>query len=276
MVQSIITNTASINTQRTLSNTNLNLQTAIARLSSGLRINSAKDDAAGLAIATRMQAQVNGLNQAVRNANDAISLSQTAEGALGTMTDMLQRMRELAVQAANGSNSTSDRIALNQEFGQLKSEIARTSSTTSFNGLKLFSGKFSGGIKFQVGANASETITISIAHLSLSALSHLSAASVGSITASRATSAINLIDGALNSINSKRAQLGAIQNRFQSTIQNIQINAQNLTDAHGRIMDADFAMETSNLTKNQILTQAGTAMLAQANALPQSVLSLLK
>ena len=382
MALTINTNLASLNAQRNLSSSQGSLATSMQRLSSGLRVNSAKDDAAGLAIASRMDSQVRGLTIAARNANDGISLSQTAEGALGKVSDMLQRMRELAVQASNASNSQSDRDALNAEVTSLKNEIGRVSSQTSFNGTKLLDGTFSSQ-QFQVGANAGETITVaSIADVSLaqlggttniatasvaasgltgfataiaaggvtingtdigvvaaagsageratqlvSAINNVSAqtsvsasydAATGQIslrsnsgnivvagttnsatvagfangtTAAAATTgiaglnvsgfasaqtAIVQIDNALSQVNTSRADMGALQSRFENVVSNVQIMNENLTAARGRIVDADFAAETANMSRANILQQAGTAMVAQANQLPQQVLQLLR
>lgn len=387
MAAVINTNIASLNTQRNLSSSQSALNTSIQRLSSGLRINSAKDDAAGLAIANRMDSQVRGLNVAIRNSNDGISLAQTAEGALGKVGDMLQRMRELAVQSVNSTNSQTDRDALQSEVTQLKEEIGRLATTTKFNGTALINGTFTSK-DFQVGANAGETIQLaSVGDASLATLGSLTAAdtyqanagnissftaintassvvintvtvnfnsgadltagkaafkvafdtakasnsallgnvsydttngltssaaadtqadiTVGAVTngvaglttaadslvagatvagitsltvatAADATAAITGIDAALTSINSSRATLGAVQNRFESVVANLQVAAENQTAAKSRIMDADFAAETANLTRGQILQQAGTAMLAQANSLPNGVLALLR
>jgi flagellin len=389
MAQTINTNVASLNAQRNLSTSQGSLATSLQRLSSGLRINSAKDDAAGLAISERFSSQIRGLNQAVRNANDGISLSQTAEGALAEVGNNLQRIRELAVQASNGTNTQADRDALNSEVTQLKAEIQRVSEQTKFNDTALLDGSFT-GVSFQVGANAGETITIdSIANVATGSLGGTltrytatvnaaamtdfgtavvagtltidgggtsGAVSLGGISAaaneqeragqiaeainrvssqtgvgasydqvtgsltltnsnasqitfagaaatvaiagftgangtSTSTTGINAltvssftdaqltidqIDNALKSVNESRAKLGAIQNRFSSTIANLQTTTENLSASRGRIVDADFASETANLTRGQILQQAGTAMLAQANGLPQNVLSLLR
>jgi len=383
MPQTINTNISSLNAQRNLNTSQSSLATSMQRLSSGLRVNSAKDDAAGLAIAERMNTQVRGLNVAARNANDGISLSQTAEGSLGKVGDMLQRIRELAVQSSNATNSQTDRDALNAEVTALKDEIGRVAGQTAFNGVKLLDGTFSSQ-QFQVGANAGETITVSaIANASLAQLggttnitsmsvaasaltgfatgiaaggltintvdigaiagaasasdranqlvaainavapqTHTQAsydASTGMInlrnntdanitiggtvdlasvagfangvTAAVATTgimgldisnfgkaqtALVQVDNALTQINSSRANLGAIQSRFESVISNIAIMSENTTAARGRIMDADFAAETANLSRAQILQQAGTAMVAQANQLPQGVLALLR
>jgi len=373
----INTNLASLNTQRNLSVSQSSLSTSIQRLSTGMRINSAKDDAAGLAISSRMDSQVRGLTTAARNANDGVSLAQTAEGSLGKIGDMVQRMRELAVQSSNATNSASDRGALQTEVGQLKQEIDRVSQTTNFNGTKLLDGSFTAA-KFQVGANAGESITVSsitnaqlagmgsvtrASTQSSTAITSLGATSLGDMTvngtdigvlaaagttqerqaqvvdavnrvstttgvgasfdaqnnaivltsnatitltgaagakvgfvaADSATAAasanmasldvssyggaqlaIQQCDAALTQINGARANLGAVQNRFDNAIANIQISAENTTAAKSRITDTDFAAETANLTRGQILQQAGNAMLSQANQLPQQVLSLLK
>jgi flagellin len=385
MPQVINTNLISLNAQRNLSMSQSSLATSLQRISSGLRINSAKDDAAGLAIASRFSSQINGLNQAARNANDGISLMQTAEGSLGVITDNLQRIRELAVQSRNVTNSATDRAALNTEAQQLKAEIDRVATTTSFNGVKIIDGSFTAQA-FQVGANVGETITVanlvnaqsavlgssSIAQVTGAAASAFTAITAGDLTingvsvgaigadtnaANRAASvsaainsyssqtgvyatilssaptqvvlsnsgsvpatpnvviglagtatvattgltaattvptittgfaaldissvagadtAMTTMDAALQAVNTARATLGALQNRFSSVVSNLQATSENLSASRSRIQDADFAVETSNLTRSQILQQAGTAMLAQANALPQSVLALLK
>ncbi|RHW23152.1 flagellin [Pseudomonas jilinensis] len=395
MSLTVNTNVASLNTQRNLNSSASSLQTSLQRLSTGSRINSAKDDAAGLQIANRLTSQVNGLNVAVRNANDGISLAQTAEGALQQSTNILQRMRDLALQSANGSNSTSEREALNAEVTQLKKEIDRISNTTTFGGRKLLDGNF-GISSFQVGSAANEIISVGIGEMSSSslngtfyteafgaatfdtpadyvggtaviavtldgvadpvelsveldasddadtitaklaaavndanlgvsvqkdgddnwqvitnsnaagdgpavtdiefttlpaevemsdiALDDTSAAAAADSTVSAiditsaygAQAAVLVIDEAIRMIDSQRADLGAVQNRFENTIANLQNIAENVSAARGRIQDTDFAAETANLTKNQILQQAGTSILAQANQLPQAVLSLLQ
>lgn len=384
MAAIINTNIASLNTQRNLSASQSSLQTSLQRLSSGLRINSSKDDAAGLSIANRMDSQIRGQQVAIRNSNDGISLAQTAEGALASVTDSLQRMRELAVQSSNATNTQVDRDALNAEVTQLKAEIDRVAGQTSFNGTKLLDGTFAAA-NFQVGANAGDTISVnSIANVNTSALGGsvnvaTASASAALITSSStpiaaggvvintidigaipaagspleragqlvnainlksaqtnvgasydaATGAITLrsssgniavtgsvndatvtgfdnttgsatavattgiaglnvssysnsqlaltqIDAAIKSVNSSRADMGAIQNRFSSVISNLQSTVENVSAAKSRIMDADFAAETANLTRGQILQQAGTAMLAQANSLPNGVLALLR
>ena len=269
MALSVNTNLMSMTAQRNLSGTQTGLATAMERLSSGLRINSAKDDAAGLAIASRMNAQVRGMNVAIRNAGDAISLAQTAEGGLNEITNMLQRMRELAVQSKNATNSSSDRINLNAEYQQLNTEITRQVGATKFNGVAIIGG--GAGINvFQVGANASDTISVTTTTMA-------AAAAAGDILdVTNAGTAIGAVDTALDLVTTNRATYGAIQNRFESVISNLQVASENQAAAAGRIMDADFAMETANLTRFQILQQAGTAMVAQANSAPQSILSLLQ
>ncbi len=270
----INTNISSLNAQRNLAKSQEDLNQAMERLSSGLRINSAKDDAAGLAISDRMSSQIRGLNQAARNAQDGISLAQTAEGALDETTNLVQRMRELAVQAANDTNTTTDRKSLDDEFQQLAKEMQRIAQTTTFNGKVLLSGAFATNpAVFQVGANANETVSLTISAATISALG-LSGANVASYSA--AQSSINLIDKALAQIDSIRGTLGAAQNRFESTIANLKNVAENLSAARSRIMDADIAQETSEMTKNNILQQAGVSVLSQANQTPQLALSLLK
>ncbi len=293
MAQIINTNLMSLNAQRNLSTTQNTLSNAIQRLSTGLRVNSAKDDAAGLAIAERMNAQVRGMNVAIRNSNDGISLAQTAEGSLGKVGDMLQRMRELAVQSANATNSTSDQTSLNEEFSQLQQEIGRTIDATKFNGASVL--KSTAGLEFQVGAGVSTEDKISVTGVDLSASSsevfksfttsgssalRINDAATSGATAtqgaSNARAAITQIDSALSEINSKRAQFGAVQNRFESVISNLQVAVENQSAARSRIMDADFASETAALTRSQVLQQAGTAMLSQANSIPNNVLALLR
>jgi flagellin len=275
MAAVINTNIASINSQRNLSASQSSLNRSIERLSSGLRINSAKDDAAGLSIATRMDAQVRGSNVAIRNANDAISFAQTADGALGNVTDALQRMRELAVQSANATNNAGDRTNLNAEFSQLQSEITRITGNTKFNGNTVLTGTAN---TFQVGADTTDTIAVTGTDLTAAAAkTAISAgATIDVTTAAKATSAITAIDNALDEVNTERATFGAVQNRFTSVVSNLQNKVENTSAAKSRIMDADFAAETANLTRGQILQQAGTAMLAQANSMPNGVLALLK
>ena len=267
MSLTINTNINSLNAQRSLGTSQMSLATSMQRLSSGLRINSASDDAAGLAIADRMNAQIKGTNVAIRNANDGISLAQTAEGALATVTDALQRMRELAVQAQNGTNGTTDRANLDTEYQQLSSEITRIASQTKFNGVAIVGGG-AGAQVFQVGANNGDTLTITTSAVTTVA---------GDLTTSaNASTAVAALDTELNTITSNRATYGAAINRFGFAISNLGITAENQTASRGRIMDADFASETANLSRANILQQAGTAMVAQANSQPQGVLALLR
>ncbi len=279
MAMTINTNIMSLNAQRNASITQGSMATSLQRLSSGLRVNSAKDDAAGLAIAERMNAQVRGMNVAIRNANDGISLAQVAEGGLSTMAEILQRMRELAVQSINSTNQASDVSALNQEFGQLRDEIARTMTAVQFNGTSLFTN--SADFSFQVGANSGQSITILASDINISTATSITDITTGAnsgLTATNAANALVLdgIDKALTVINATRATLGAVQSRFDNTINFLKTAVENQSAARGRIMDADFAQETSNLSRTQILQQAGTAMIAQANQLPQNVLKLLQ
>ena len=312
MASTINTNVMSLNAQRNLSSSQAGMATAMQRLSSGLRVNSAKDDAAGLAIAERMQSQVRGMSVALRNANDAVSLTQTGEGALSKIGDALQRMRELAVQSRNATNNDDDRASLQKEFGELQDEIKRVIDNTAFNGTKLLDGS-SQKLEFQVGANTTASDKIEIAKIDLvgtpsqtdavstditkstadvvlaTAYSRQSADAQGiyiggyknGSTPDKATTtdidtAINVIDKALDRVNEQRATFGAVQNRFNAVIESLQVNIENISTSRGRIMDADFAAETANLARSQILTQAGTAMLAQANQAPQQVLTLLR
>ena len=281
MSATINTNIVSMNAQRSTSASQMSLSTAMQRLSSGLRVNSAKDDAAGLAIAERMNAQVRGMNVAIRNANDGISLAQTAEGALSKVGDSLQRMRELAVQARNATNSDSDKNSLNKEFAQLQSEITRVLGGTAFNGKKIL-GADGTTLAFQIGANTTSDDQVSVSSENMTQNADISAVTVSTATigstadAVAIASVIDNIDTALNTINDTRATFGATQSRFEAIIANLQQSVENQAAARGRIMDADFATETANLSRAQILQQAGTAMVAQANQLPQQVLSLLR
>ena len=275
----INTNIASLNAQRNSSTSQLSLATSMQRLSSGLRVNSAKDDAAGLAIAERMNAQVRGMNVAVRNANDGISLAQTAEGALGKVTDSLQRMRELAVQARNATNTTTDLDSIGKEYAQLGEEIGRVLNATSFNGKAILAGA-AGSQTFQVGANTTTNDEVVIATTDMANNADITA--VTSATFDNTTTTADLktiidnIDTAINTVSTERAGLGAAQNRFDAVISNLQISVENQSAARSRIMDADFASETANLSRAQILQQAGNAMIAQANQAPQQVLRLLQ
>lgn len=273
MAQTINTNSISLNAQRNLSSTQSAMATSMQRLSSGLRINTAKDDAAGLAISDRMNAQVKGMNVAIRNANDAVSMLQTADGAAGKLTDMLQRMRELAVQAANGTNNSGDIANLAAEYSSLSDEITRVTASATFNGTTLLDAAAAANpIKFQVGPNTTDTIDVSLSDLATAAVAGI-AAFTDTATANAQLAAL---DTALTEVTTARATYGAAQNRVEAAISSLQINAENLSAARGRIVDADFAHETANLARVQILQQAGTAMVAQANQLPQSVLQLLK
>lgn len=271
MAQVINTNVASLNAQRNLLTSQGSLNQALQRLSSGLRVNSAKDDAAGLAIAQRMTSQSRGMSVAIRNANDAISLAQTAEAGIGVMSDHLQRMRELAVQAASGQYSTSDRTALDTEFQQLASEVARVAGNTMFNG-KAVIGASAGAFTFQVGAGTTANDTISATTSDLTGVY-----AGGDITTStNATTAMGALSTAIDALNTSRATLGAYQSRFEGVVSALSASVENTDAARSRIMDTDYAAETAKLSRAQILQQAGTAMLAQANALPQNVLSLIR
>ncbi|MFQ2762382.1 flagellin B [Aeromonas caviae] len=310
MAMYINTNTSSLNAQRNLMNTNKSLDTSYTRLASGLRINSAKDDAAGLQISNRLTSQINGLDQGNRNANDGISVAQTAEGAMDEVTSMLQRMRTLAQQSANSSNNADDRDALQAEYKQLTTEINRIAGDTTFGGQKLLNGKYEGS--FQVGADAGQTISFKMttafsmtgiadatkASASVTAITStnstgadawvvaVSTASTSKVTwadiddisgstGSSAQLAMANLDFMIQAVDSKRAELGAVQNRFDSTIRNQSNISENLSAARSRIRDADFATETANMTKQNILQQAASSILAQANQRPQSALSLL-
>ncbi|HEH9429810.1 TPA: flagellin A [Aeromonas sobria] len=302
----INTNVSSLNAQRNLMNTNKSLDTAYTRLASGLRINSAKDDAAGLQISNRLTSQINGLDQGNRNANDGISVAQTAEGAMDEVTSMLQRMRTLAQQSANDSNSKDDRTALQQEYKQLSTEINRIAGDTTFGGQKILAGGYKG--TFQVGAEAGQTISFKMtSSFKLTGIAEMTkgkavikaastatvadawavTASTGKVTwgdiddisgstGSSAQLALANLDFMIGAVDSKRAELGAVQNRFDSTIRNQANISENVSAARSRIRDADFATETANLTKQNILQQAASTILSQANQRPQSALSLLQ
>ncbi len=297
----INTNVSSLNAQRNMMNSTKSLDTSYTRLASGLRINSAKDDAAGLQISNRLTSQINGLDQGNRNANDGISLAQTAEGAMDEVTGMLQRMRTLAQQSANGSNSDKDRAALQKEVNQLGAEINRISTSTTFAGTKLLDGNFSG--TFQVGADANQTIGFSLVQsggFSISGIAKAAGTDVnlgtvigtsidmtsifgggadGDIkigTQTDAQAVLAATDLMLEVVDSKRAELGAVQNRLDSTIRNQANISENVSAARSRIRDADFATETANMTKQNILQQAASSILSQANQRPQSALSLLQ
>ena len=268
------TNVSALNAQRQLFDVSNKLSTSFERLSSGFRINGASDDAAGLQISDRMTSQIQGLNQAVRNANDAISLTQTAEGALSEVTTSLQRIRQLAVQSQNGINSSADRVALQKEVSALKTEMSRIATDTQFGGVDLLSGTYSA--KFLVGANGGQTISVNLSRTgggygtSGLSLSNLSVSSVAG-----ASAALTSIDSAISTIGGARADLGALQNRFQSTIRNLSSISENVSAARSRIRDTDFASETAELTRNQIIQQASVSVLSQANQRPQTALSLL-
>jgi flagellin len=272
MAITVNTNVTSLKAQKNLNSSSGALATSMERLSSGLRINSAKDDAAGLAISNRLNSQVRGLEVGMRNANDAISIAQIAEGAMQEQTNMLQRMRDLAIQAENGANSADDLGALEAEMDQLALEITAIGSTTAFGNTKLMTGTFSAGSKFQVGHQEGEDVTIKVKKTDAGTLS------VGSLSVATSTgrnAALGKIDAAIKNIDTQRADLGAIQNRLAHNISNSANTQANVADAKSRIVDVDFAKETSAMTKNQVLQQTGSAMLAQANQLPQVALSLL-
>jgi len=280
MSLTINTNIASIDAQRNLSGSQMSLATSMQRLSSGLRINSAKDDAAGLSIAERMNAQVRGMNVAIRNTNDGISLAQTADGALAQVSNSLQRMRELAVQARNATNTSSDKDSLNKEFSQLQAEISRVLGGTTFNG-KAMLGADATTMNFQVGANTTSDDSVSIKTVNMTTDSTITAVtSTASIDSSATAGAIGTvidnIDKAIDDVNDTRATFGATESRFDSIISNLQSGVENQTAARSRIMDADFASETANMSRANVLQQAGTAMIAQANQQPQQVLTLLR
>lgn len=266
----ISTNSAALRAQNGSRMAQASLQTAMERLSTGKRINSAKDDAAGLAIASTMTSQIRGMSQAIRNANDGISLAQTAEGALGEVTNMLQRIRELAVQSASGTYSTTDRTNLQTEVKELGSQIDSIISGTKFNGVTLF-GAADVTIKVQTGAGSTDTVDLTVKGLTVT-----SATASDISTAAGATTALGNVDTALAAVNTTRASLGAGQSRLESVVNNLTSNVNNLSDARSRIEDTDFSVETTNLAKSQILSQAATAMLAQANQSAQGVLNLLR
>lgn len=306
MAMYINTNVSSLNAQRNLTNTGKAMDTSYTRLASGLRINSAKDDAAGLQISNRLTSQINGLDQGNRNANDGISVAQTAEGAMDEITSMLQRMRTLAQQSANSSNNGDDRDALQQEYSQLTTEINRISKDTTFGGQKLLDGSYSGS--FQVGADATQTISFKMTSsfdatgiadatkgsaklvantdtasseafiVSTSTTTPVAWGDIDDISGSTGTNAqmaLANLDFMIKAVDSKRAELGAVQNRMESTIRNQSNVSENVSAARSRIRDADFATETANMTKQNILQQAASTVLAQANQRPQAALSLL-
>lgn len=277
MSLSIMTNIMSMQSQNALSKTQNMMATASQRLSSGLRINSAADDPAGLAIADRMNSQIMGQQQALNNSNDAISLSQTAEGALSSVTQMAQTMRQLAVQSANSTNTSSDRANLQSQYKALADEITRTIGGTTFNGQNILAQ--GGSMTFQVGAGTSsfDTITVSTTDLSTdSSVTAATAATIDGTDATNATDAIGKLDTLINTIDTQQAAYGAVENRFNAVVSNLQTSVQNQTSARGRIMDADFATETANFTQAQVLQQAGQAMLSQANSSASNVLTLIR
>ena len=267
------TNSGALRAANASGKADMELQTAMTRLSTGKRINSAKDDAAGLAISASMTSQIRGMSQAMRNANDGISMTQTAEGALGEVSNMLQRVRELAVQSASGTYSDDDRTNLNAEVTALKTQIGDVLANTKFNGVNLFDGTAgtSGSVKIQTGTASGNTATVDFAAVTLTGVS---TASVD--TAANASSALATFDTAIQTVSTKRATLGASSSRLQSVVNSLSDNVTNLTDARSRIEDTDYSVETANLAKAQILSQASTAMLAQANQSQQSVLKLLQ
>jgi len=276
----INSNVSAIRAQNSSVKAAMGLQTAMERLSSGKRINSAKDDAAGLAIATKMTSEIRGLGAAMRNANDGISVTQTAEGAMGEVANILQRMRELAVQSSSGTVSDTDRAGIQKEVAQLKSQIGDIASRTSFNGIALLNGSASltsGGtgtvVTIQTGTNSGETVGVDISAVDTTTLG---IASLDVSTQTGASGALATLDTAINTISSARATLGGIQNRLETTVNTLSSTATNLTEARSRIEDADFSTESTAMAKNQILSQASTAMLAQANQSQQGVLSLLR
>ena len=281
MPQTINTNLTSLNAQRNLNSSQMSLSVAMQRLSSGLRVNSAKDDAAGLAIAERMNTQVRGMAVAMRNANDGISMAQVAEGALSKVGDALQRMRELALQSRNATNSDSDKDSLNKEFVELQKEISRVIAGTSFNNKHIL-GADATTFTFQIGANTTADDVVQIDFENLSSNADVSAVTVTTANISSTAdttgiaSVIDSIDAALDTVNNTRATFGATQSRFEAIISNLQVAVENQSAARSRIMDADYAAETAALSRAQILQQAGNAMVAQANQLPQQVLKLLQ
>ena len=267
------TNVSSLNAQRNLFDSAQSLSTSFERLSSGFRINRAADDSAGLQISDRMTTQIQGLNQASRNANDAISLVQTAEGALGEVTTSLQRIRTLAVQSQNGINSSADRTALQKEVTALKNEISRIATDTQFGNLNILQGDFSS--KFLIGANGGQTISVNLSRADGYGAAGLGAGATDVSTIDGASTALTVITAAISAVGGVRADLGALQNRFQSTIRNLSNISENISGARSQIRDTDFATETAELTRNQIIQQASLTVLSQANQRPQAALSLL-
>jgi flagellin len=279
MALTVNTNIASLNAQRNLNNSTGSLNLSLQRLSSGLRVNSAKDDAAGMAISQTLTSAIRGNNQAIRNANDGVSVGQTAEGALGQITNNLQRIREIAVQASNGSVSDTNRSQLQKEVDQLTQEISRISQTTQFNGTTLLSG--GSALTFQVGSSGSADNQLTISAADLTTLNSYNTALSATVTIDvttqgAASAALSGLDADLASVSSSRSDFGAVQNRFDAVVANLSNYTENLQSANSRIVDVDFAAETANLTKNQILQQAGTSILKTANSTTQSALSLLQ
>jgi flagellin len=280
MAISVLTNVASMNAQRNLAGTQQALSASIGRLSSGMRINSASDDAAGLGISENLKADIRSMAQAQRNTNDGISMSQVAEGAMNEMGGIVSRMRELAVQSANQTLGGDERGYIQTEFTQLRNEINRISATTEFNGQKLVDGSASAGLSFQVGINntSNDRVSMSITKLTTSTLGstslHIASATLSTATGAR--NALGAFDKAITQLSSARAKVGAVQNRLQVTVSNLGVAQENLSAANSRIRDVDVASETAQLTKGQILSQAGLAVLSQANQVPQSALSLLR
>jgi flagellin len=278
---SVLTNVASLNAQRNLATTQASLAASVGRLSSGMRINSAGDDAAGLGISENLQSNIRSLAQAQRNANDGVSLTQVAEGSMNDMQGIVTRMRELAVQSANGTLGANERGYIQTEFGKLSQEIDRISKVTNFDGQALLDGAAATGLNFQIGINSSanDTISLSIATLTTSTLGSTGAAKITAAslsTVTNAKAAIGTFDAAIRQLSKARANLGATQNRMTVTVSNLSVAQENLSAANSRIRDVDVANESANLTKSQILSQAGLAVLAQANQLPQAALSLLR
>ena len=272
----IASNVSAIRAQNASNKANMGLATAMERLSSGKRINSAKDDAAGLAIATKMTSEIRGLSAAMRNANDGLSVTQVAEGAMGEVSNILQRMRELAVQASSGTVSQSDRTSIQAEVTELTSQITNIAARTTFNGISLLNGSAATTVKIQVGTNSGETVDVSLASVNLTALGINSMATFADSDGSGAQAALALLNTALDSVSQARATIGGQQSRLEATVNNLTSTVTNLTEARSRIEDADFSAESTALAKNQILSQSATAMLAQANQSQQNVLSLLR
>jgi len=276
MALNINTNTYSQAVQKNLSTSQSGLMTSMQRLSSGMRINSSADDAAGLAISDRMNSLIKSQNVALRNVNDGTSMMQVADGAAGDITSSLQRMKELATQAANGTLGSTDRDALQSEFSNLQSEISRTANGATFNGKSILNDSSAGTTSIQIGAAAADTVTISNADLRASTLSVGTSVAISGSTGTGAQDAMTAIDTAINTVNSTRAGFGASMNRLSSISSQLSTSIQNQNAAKSRITDTDYASETANLSRTQVLQQAGMAMLSQANSLPQQVLSLLR